>query len=118
MKRLTTAAEPARRCTSFRQVGLDMLRIALIFSGLTSIPRSETMKPSKLAGGDAKHALVWIEFHPIYPKVIKGFSKVFQQIRLFPRHDGNVVNVDVNIAANLFVKPSLHTPLLRCAGIF
>ena len=34
------------------------------------------------------------------------------------RHDGNVVNVDMNIAANLLVQASLHASLVRSPSVF
>lgn len=44
--RLTAATQPVSRCMSFRHFRRLMFKMALIFSGLTSIPRWETMKPN------------------------------------------------------------------------
>src|SRR3954466_11283370 len=45
INRLTAATQLVNLCTSLRQVGLFMFNIALIFSGFTSMPLCETMKP-------------------------------------------------------------------------
>src|SRR3954469_20715523 len=45
INRLTAAMQPVNLCTYLRQVGLFMFSIALIFSGFTSMPLCETMKP-------------------------------------------------------------------------
>src|SRR3954470_5230591 len=54
MNRLTVATQPVSRCMSFRHVGRFMFKMALIFYGLTSIPRRETMKPKNLPAGTPK----------------------------------------------------------------
>ena len=45
MKRLMDAKQPVNFCTSSSQVGTSILSMALIFTGLHSMPRSETRKP-------------------------------------------------------------------------
>src|SRR3954467_8433508 len=52
--RLTAATQPVSRWMSFRHVGRFMFKMALIFSGLTSIPHWETMKPNSLSAGTPK----------------------------------------------------------------
>src|SRR3954470_15717632 len=52
--RLTAATQHVSRWMSFRHVGRFMFKMALIFSGLTSIPCWETMKPNSLPAGTPK----------------------------------------------------------------
>src|SRR3954464_14742187 len=52
--RLTAATQPVSRWMSLRHVGPFMFKMGLIFSGLISIPRWETMKPNSLLAGTPK----------------------------------------------------------------
>jgi hypothetical protein len=45
MKRLRAARHPMTLCTPFKSLMGPMLVMAAIFSGLASMPRSETMNP-------------------------------------------------------------------------
>jgi hypothetical protein len=48
MKRLRAARHPMTLCTPFKTLIGPMLVMAAIFSGLASMPRSETMNPRSL----------------------------------------------------------------------
>ena len=54
MKRLRDASQPVNFCTSLRHAGSTILSMALILTGLASIPRLETRKPSNLPAGTPK----------------------------------------------------------------
>ena len=54
MKRLSAARHPMTLCTPFKSLMGPMLVMAAIFSGLASIPRSETMNPKSMPRGTPK----------------------------------------------------------------
>src|SRR3954468_6441155 len=54
INQLTAATQPVNLYTSLRQVGLLMSSIALIFSGFTSMPLCEIMKPRSFPAGTPK----------------------------------------------------------------
>src|SRR5437762_3171032 len=54
MKWLSAAMQPGNFCTSFKAVGEFILNMSLSFSGLASMPRYDTMKPSSFPEGTPK----------------------------------------------------------------
>src|SRR6266536_397498 len=75
MKRLMDAKQPVNFWTSRSRVGFSILSMALILTGLHSMPRSETRKPRSWPAGTPKThfsglSLIWI---------IEGFFEVFQE---------------------------------------
>jgi hypothetical protein len=53
-------------------VGASMAMMALIFSGLASIPRWLTMNPSSFPEGTPK-TLGWVEFRAKFAEAVEGF---------------------------------------------
>ena len=51
IKRFREARHPVNFCTSRNLVGISILSMALIFTGLHSMPRSETKKPRSWPAG-------------------------------------------------------------------
>src|SRR6266498_2924138 len=62
-KRLSAAMQPVSLCTSFSLVGEFILKMSLSFSGLTSMPRYDTMKPSNFPDGTPKTHFSGFNFH-------------------------------------------------------
>ena len=56
--------------------GLAKDVIALIFSGLASIPRLDTTKTQEYASWDSKNTLGRVKHHFIDPEVIKGLFQI------------------------------------------
>ena len=54
MKWLRAARHPVTLCTPFKSLMGPMLVMATIFSGLASMPRSETMNPKSMPQGTPK----------------------------------------------------------------
>jgi hypothetical protein len=117
--RLIAATQPVNRCTSLRQVGCLMLRMALIFSGSTSMPPCETMKPRSFPSGTPKTDFSGFTSMPLVSsKVIKGLLKVADQVGSFPGHDLDVIDVSVHVPANLVLQASLHRTLIGGTCVF
>jgi hypothetical protein len=64
MKRLRAARHPMTLCTPFKSLIGPMLVMAAIFSGLASMPRSETMKPRSMPQGTPKTHFSGLSFMP------------------------------------------------------
>jgi hypothetical protein len=75
MKQLSAAKHPVTRCTPFKfWIGL-MLVIAEIFSGLASMPRSETIKPSS-PPWNSKDAFLGVELDIFGSQAFECFIKI------------------------------------------
>ena len=59
----SAAMQPVSFCTCFWEVSGCMLVMAVIFSGLASMPRLLTMKPSSLPDGTLNMHFSWLSFH-------------------------------------------------------
>src|SRR6266540_2180615 len=55
--------QPVSFCTSFSLVGEFILKMSLSFSGLTSMPRYDTMKPRSFPDGTPKTHFSGFNFH-------------------------------------------------------
>jgi hypothetical protein len=64
MKRLSAARHPVTLCTPFKSLMGPMLVMAAIFSGLASMPRSETMNPKSMPRGTPKTHFSGLSFTP------------------------------------------------------
>jgi hypothetical protein len=64
MKRLRAARHPMTLCTPFKSLIGPMLVMATIFSGLASMPRSETMNPRSMPRGTPKTHFLGLSFTP------------------------------------------------------
>jgi hypothetical protein len=71
----------------------------------------------QLAGGYPEGALLWVKLDAISVEVGKGFSKVIEQAICLCGLDDDVVDVDLDIAANLFLQSRLHAPLIGGSGV-
>jgi hypothetical protein len=71
----------------------------------------------QLAGGYPKGALLRVKLDAISVEVGKGFSKVIEQAVCLCGLDDNVVDIDLDIAANLFLQARLHAPLIGGSGV-
>jgi hypothetical protein len=95
MKRLRAARHPVTLCTPFKSLMGPMLVMAAIFSGLASMPRSETMNPKKHASGDTEDALLRIEFYAFGLETPECRFKVGKEVGGFPRLDYDVIDVSL-----------------------
>jgi hypothetical protein len=64
MKQLRAARHPMTLCTPFKSLIGPMLVMAAIFSGLASMPRSETMNPRSMPRGTPKTHFLGLSFTP------------------------------------------------------
>jgi hypothetical protein len=72
MKRLRAARHPMTLCTPFKSLIGPMLVMTAIFSGLASMPHSETMNPRSMPWGTPKTHFSGLSFTPFarrHPKV-------------------------------------------------
>ena len=74
-----------------------MAMMALIFSGLASIPQLLTMKPSSFLEGTPK-TLGWVEFPAKFSEAVQGLFQVSNELILGLGFDNDVVNIGFNIA--------------------
>jgi hypothetical protein len=113
MKRLRAARHPVTLCTPFKSLMGPMLVMAAIFSGLTSMPRSETMNPQEHASGNPKDTLLGIKLHAFRLETSECYFKVGKEVGGFPRLDYDVIDVGLDRPANVFAKHMIHAPLVR-----
>ena len=74
-----------------------MAMMALIFSGLASIPRWLMMNPSSFPEGTLK-ALGWVEFPAKLSEAVKGLFQVSDELILALGFDDDIINICFNIA--------------------
>ena len=70
--------------------------MAEIFSGLASMPCSETMKPSSMPFRTPKNTLLGIEFDAIRPEFCKGLLKIGNEMVSPFGLNHDVINVGLN----------------------
>ena len=75
-----------------------MAMMALIFSGLASIPRLLMMNPSSFPKGTPKTHLIGLSFQRNFPKAVEGLFQVNNELILGLGFDNNIVNIGFNIA--------------------
>jgi hypothetical protein len=93
-----------------------MLVMAAIFSGLASMPRSETMNLEH-ASGDSKGTLLGIEFHAFRPLTLECRFKIEEEVESFPRLDHDVIDVSLDRSADVLSEHVVHAPLVCCTCI-
>ena len=87
--------------------------MAEIFSGLASMPRSETMKPSSIPLGTPKNALFRVELNAVWSEFCEGRLKVgYDQVSPFGL-DNDVIHVGLNGPPNEVPETFEHTTLVR-----
>ena len=67
---------------------------------------------------DPEHAFQRIELDLVSIEIIESFPKIIEEGRIFPSHDDDVVNVDLNVPSDLRLEAVLHHPLVCCACVF
>ena len=82
--------------------GLAKDVIAVIFSGLASMPLLDTKKTQELACWYTKDTFGRIKHHLINPEVIKSFPQVTNQCLLLSGFHHNIIHICMYIASNLF----------------
>jgi hypothetical protein len=111
MKRLRAARHPMTLCTPFKSLIGPMLVMAAIFSGLASMPRSETMNPRSMPRGTPK-TLLGIELHALRSQTLECRFKVREEVGGFPRLDNDVIDVSLDRLADVLPEHVVHTPLV------
>jgi hypothetical protein len=89
-----------------------MLVMATIFSGLASMPRSETMNPKSMPRGTPK-TLLGIEFYALCLETPECRFKVGKEVGGFPHLDYNVIDISLDRSTNVFAEHVVHAPLVR-----
>jgi hypothetical protein len=112
MKRLRAARHPMTLCTPFKSLMGPLLVMAAIFSGLASMPRSETMNPKRMPRGDSEDALLGIEFYAFRLETPECHFKVGEEVGGFPHLDYDVIDVSLDRSTNVFAKHVVHAPLV------
>jgi hypothetical protein len=110
MKRLRAARHPMTLYTPFKSLIGPMLVMAAIFSGLASMPRSETTNPRSMPRGTPKTHFSGLSFMPFafrHLNVVSGF----------PRLDYDVIDVSLDRLANVLSEHVVHAPLVCRACI-
>ena len=74
-----------------------MAMMALIFSGLASIPRLLMMNPSSFPEGTTK-TLGWVELPAEFSEAVEGLFQVSNELILGLCFDNDIVNISFNIA--------------------
>jgi hypothetical protein len=75
MNLLRAASLPASLCASFLEVGGSMYRIALIFSGLASIPLTKTRHPSSFPLLTPNMHFSGFSFNPALWRLVKALRR-------------------------------------------
>ena len=117
MKRLRAARHPMTLCTPFKSLMGPMLVMAAIFSGLASMPRSETMNPQEHASGYPEDTLFGIELHTFRLETSECHFKVGEVVGSLPCLDYDVIDVGLDGATDVFAEHMVHAPLVRRARI-
>jgi hypothetical protein len=66
----------------------------------------------------SEKAFVRFQLDLVGIKVFEGFTQLIDQGGSISGLDDDVVDINLDISANLFPKACLHTPLISCARIF
>jgi hypothetical protein len=85
--------------------------MAVIFTGLASIPRLLTMNPSNFPDGSPKTHLVGLSFH-------QNLFQVCNQVIGIPDLDDHIIHVGFNVPMQLISKAHLDRALIGCSYVF
>ena len=91
--------------------------MAEIFSGLASMPRSETMKPSSMPRQDPKNTFLGIEFDAIRLEFRKGQSKIGNEVVSPFGFNNIVINIGLNSLPDEVPEAFEHTTQVRSPSI-
>ena len=86
--------------------------MAEIFSGLASMPCSETIKPSSIPLGTPENAFLGVEFDAIHAEFCKGLLKISYEVVSPFGSDHDVINVGLNGPPDEVPKALEHTALV------
>ena len=86
-----------------------MLVTAEIFSGLASMPRSETMNPQSMPRGTPK-TLLGVELDALLFEAFEGYLQVIDEITSLPGLDHDVVHVGLDGLPDVLAKDLGHAP--------
>ena len=89
-----------------------MLVMAETFSGLPSMPRSET-ESQEHASGDPEHTLLGIELDALLSKAFEGYPQVINEILSLSGFDHDVVYIGLDGLPDVVAKDLGHAPLVR-----
>jgi hypothetical protein len=70
-----------------------------------------------LADWYPERAFLWVELDAVAVEVGEGFTQIVRQVICFRCLDDDIVNVDLNIATDLFLQACLHAPLIGGSGV-
>jgi hypothetical protein len=93
-----------------------MLEITKTFSGLASIPRSETMNPRSMPRGTAK-TLLGVESDTLNSEASKGGFQVDDEVVGLSGLDHYIVNIGLNRRAYVVAEHVVHATLIRGARV-
>jgi hypothetical protein len=83
MKQLRAARHPITLCTPFKSLMGPMLVMAAIFSGLASMPHSETMNPRSMPWGTPKTHFSGLSFMPFARRHLNVTSRSERRSKAF-----------------------------------
>ena len=89
-----------------------MLVTAETFSGLASIPRSETMNPKSMPRGTPEDTLLGVELDALLSKAFEAYLQVVDEILGLSGLDHDVVHIGLNGSPNVVAKDLGHAPLV------
>ena len=90
-----------------------MLVTAETFSGLASMPRSETMNPRSMPRGTPEDTLFGVELDALLPEAFEGYLQVIDEVIGPLGFDNDVVHVGLDGSPDVLAKDLGHTPLVR-----
>jgi hypothetical protein len=71
----------------------------------------------QLAGGNPERAFLWVKLDAVAVKVGEGFSQIVKQAVCFRHFDDDIIDVDLDVATDLFLQACLHAPLIGGSGV-
>ena len=89
--------------TSLRDFGVGILSIALIFSGLASMSRLDTRKPSNFPAGTPNVHFVGFNFMRYFRKLSKVSLRSSKRVSHFFSFYDYVIDIDLHISTDLIV---------------
>jgi hypothetical protein len=89
-----------------------MLMMAAIFSGLASMPCSETMNPRSMPRGTLKTHFSGLSFTPFARRHPKSCFEVGEEVGGFPCLDNDVINISLDCSADVLSEHVVHAPLV------
>ena len=96
--RFKAAMQPVSFWMSLMVAGASMAMMALIFSGLASIPWLLMINPSSFPESTPKTHLVGLSFQAELPEAVEGLFQVSNKLILGLGFDNDIINIGFNIA--------------------